>query len=40
MGIADRIFDALRATIQLNPRVAALGQDAPPPGEKDPKANS
>ena len=27
MGIADRIFDGLRATIQLNERVAVLGQD-------------
>ena len=27
MGIADRIFDGLRATIQLNERVAALGQE-------------
>ena len=26
MGIADRIFDGLRATIQLNERVSALGQ--------------
>jgi hypothetical protein len=27
MGIADRIFDGLRATIQLNERVSALGQE-------------
>ena len=27
MGIADRIFDGLRATIQLNERVAVLGQE-------------
>jgi hypothetical protein len=27
MGIADRIFDGLRATIQLNERVSVLGQE-------------
>ena len=27
MGIADRILDGLRATIQLNERVSALGQE-------------
>ena len=27
MGIADRIFDGLRAMVQLNERVAALGQE-------------
>jgi hypothetical protein len=27
MGITDRIFDGLKATIQLNERVAALGQE-------------
>jgi hypothetical protein len=27
MGIADRIFDGLRATIQLNERVIVLGQE-------------
>jgi hypothetical protein len=27
MGIGDRIFDGLRATIQLNERVSALGQE-------------
>jgi hypothetical protein len=27
MGIADRIFDGLKATIQLNERVSALAQE-------------
>ena len=27
MGIADRLLDGLRATIQLNERVSALGQE-------------
>jgi hypothetical protein len=27
MGIADRIFDGLRAMVQLNERVSALGQE-------------
>jgi hypothetical protein len=27
MGIADRIFDGLKATIQLNERVLALAQE-------------
>lgn len=27
MGISDRIFDGLRATIQLNERVSVLGQE-------------
>ena len=27
MGIADRIFDGLRATIQLNERVSGVGQE-------------
>jgi hypothetical protein len=27
MGIADRIFDGLRAMVQLTERVAALGQE-------------
>ena len=27
MGIADRILDGLRATIQLNERVSSLGQE-------------
>ena len=27
MSIADRIFDGLRATIQLNERVSGLGQE-------------
>jgi hypothetical protein len=27
MSIADRIFDGLRATIQLNDRVSGLGQE-------------
>jgi hypothetical protein len=27
MGIADRIFDGLRAVVQLNERVSSLGQE-------------
>ena len=27
MGITDRVFDGLRATIQLNERVAVLGRE-------------
>lgn len=27
MGIADRIFDGLRAMVQLNERVSVLGQE-------------
>jgi hypothetical protein len=27
MGITDRIFDGLRATIQLNERISVLGQE-------------